>query len=263
MTMTLIPSVSRFICFVGLILATYSTTIKADETETATDTSGTNPAVILRSASLYNEYADLQSGSYLNTSMFRYIEPFADGAMSIRLSVPTLFSDATGSDELGSGDVSLKWSWISHVDTKNAWLLSAEVYAPTGDEDFGTEKWTIAPGITYARFIGKNIIAAPAVVHNISFAGDSNRQDVRRTDIDLYMVYTASDKSWWITSDFTLSIDHENDDRTPMSWEAQYGRSFGKFKGAAVNAYIRPGIGIGSDRFNDWNFEFGISLIGF
>jgi hypothetical protein len=31
--------------------------------------------------------------------------------------------------------------------------------------------------------------------------------------------------------------------------------------GAAINGYIRPGIGIGADRPYDFNIEVGISLV--
>ncbi len=49
-----------------------------------------------------------------------------------------------------------------------------------------------------------------------------------------------------------------------MSWEVAYGFNINKLKnGAAVNGYIRPGVGIGDDKPYDFNIEVGISVVGF
>jgi hypothetical protein len=244
-------------CLVPLLFA--SLPISAAET----DTSGTNPAVLLNTITLFNEYTELPSGDYLDTLSLRVAIPFAEGKMNLRLSAPFIDTDAGGGSESGFGDISLKWNWIPMLDAKNAWLTSMEVFAPTAKTGLGTEQWTLAPGITYARFVNENIIIAPALIHNFSVAGKDGFPDINRTDFDLYMVYTASNKSWWVTSDLTVSVDFQNDNKIPMSWEVQVGRTLCKWNGAAVNAYIKPGIGIGKDRFYDWNVEVGVSLIGF
>lgn len=105
------------------------------------------------------------------------------------------------------------------------------------------------PGLTWAHFASPEIIVAPAYIQNFSLGGDDDRPEVNRGDFDLYVVYKPHGKRWWITSDFTASHDFETD-RTPLSWEVAFGRNLAKLEsGAAVNAYVRPGLGIGHDRF--------------
>jgi hypothetical protein len=228
------------------------------------DTSGTNPAVLIRTLTLSNEYLRLPTGNYSNITNFRFAEPFADGRMNIRFTVPVVATDVLGDGNFGLGDIGVKWNWVADLNAKTALLFSTELIAPTASKNvLGTGKWVLAPAVTYAFFVNKNIIVAPAYIHNFSIAGDGNRENVHRGDFDLYVVYTSDDKSWWLTSDLTLSLNYQNG-KLPASWEVQYGLNLAKLPGGgALNAYIKPGIGIGGDRFYDWNLEVGISIIGF
>ncbi|PAU96496.1 hypothetical protein [Paracoccus salipaludis] len=227
------------------------------------DTSGTNPAVLQRSLSLSNEYRFL-SDSYYDITNLRYTEPFPGGKAAVRLTLPFNASDLTGDSVSGFGDFAAKFTWIPHANTRHAFVLSTEIFAPTADEDaLGEGKWVAAPGLTYVRFLSREVIVAPALIHNFSFAGDDDRPDVSRTDFDLYVVYRPQGKRWWITSDITVSHDFETD-VTPVSWELNIGRNLAKLAGgAALNGYIRPGIGIGADRPYDANIEVGLSLVNF
>lgn len=229
-----------------------------------TDTSGTNPAVLSRTLSLSNEYRFLPDDGYFNQTLFRYTEPFLDGKAAVRLTLPLDATDLAGDDDFGIGDVSAKFSWIPHVDMHQAFVLSAEIFAPTASEDvLGTGKWVAAPGITWAYFASPEVIIAPAYIHNFSFAGEDEHADVNRGDFDLYLVYRPHGKRWWITSDTTVSHDFENT-ATPVSWELALGRNLARFEsGAALNGYIRPGVGIGHDRPYDVNIELGLSLVNF
>ena len=228
------------------------------------DTSGTNPAVITRTLSLSNEYRFLPKDTYYNQTLLRYTEPFFDGKMGLRLTVPLEATDIIGEDQFGVGDVSAKLSWIPHVSRHQAFVLSTEIYTPTASENvLGTGKWVAAPGITWAYFASREVIIAPAYIHNFSFAGTDDRADVNRGDFDLYFVYRPHGERWWITSDTTVSYDFETD-ATPVSWELNFGRNLAKFEnGAALNGYIRPGIGIGKDRPYNANIEVGLSLVNF
>lgn len=228
------------------------------------DTSGTNPAVLTRTLSISNEYRWLPSGDYYDQMLLRYTEPFFDGKAAIRLTLPLDATDMTGDGEFGVGDIAAKFSWIPHVSRNQAFILSTEIYAPTASEDvLGTGKWVAAPGLTWAYFASPEIIIASAYIHNFSFAGEGSRADVNRGDFDLYLVYRPHGERWWITSDTTVSHDFETD-ATPVSWELNFGRNLTKFEnGAALNGYIRPGVGIGSDRSYDFNVEVGLTLVNF
>jgi hypothetical protein len=166
--------------------------------------------------------------------------------MNLRLKAPLAFTNATGDDEFGLSDISLRYNWLPVVDAKKGILLSADLTADTATEDaLGRGKWIIGPAVTYAMFLSPTIIFAPAYQHNISFAGDGERKDVNESVIDLYMVFTAQDKrSSWIV-DPTFVIDWEADENTPVTHEVEYGRNIGTLFGGVLNMYVRPGVGIG------------------
>ena len=244
----------------------------ADATLTASDAkpvggedkSGTDPTKFLRTLGLRNEYQRLTNDKSFNLTTLTYIEPFADGRMNLRLKAPLAYTDAAGDDEFGLGDISLRYNWLPIVDAKKGVLLGAELIADSATEDvLGRGKWTIGPSLTYAMFLSPSVIFAPAYQHNISFAGDDNRKDVNESVIDLYMVFTATDKKSWLIVDPTLVIDWETEQNTPFTLELEYGRNIGTLLGGALNAYIRPGIGIGQDRPYDWNIEVGFTVVGF
>ncbi len=240
-------------------------------TETATepttqpevDTSGTNPVVLTRGANFNNEYIKLTAGNYSNVTKFTYVEPFANGRMNVVFNLPFVANDVLGEGRFGLGDVSVKWNWVADVNLKTGLVVATELTTPTAsDRVLGSGKWTLAPSLIYVFFVNKNIIIAPAYIHNFSFAGDSDRANIHRGDFDLYVVYTADDKSWWVTSDLAVSFDYQNG-KTPAAWKVQYGRNLAKLpSGGALNGFIKPGLGIGGDRAFDWSIQVGLSLVG-
>ena len=256
------PFVMAFSMAIAFGAFIYPTDSNAQETK---DSSGTNPAILSRTLSVSNEYRFLDDDRYFDLTNFRYTEPFADGAASIRLTIPVATTDLPfGDNETGLGDIAAKFSWIPSVSRKEAFILSTEFFAPTASENIlGSGKWVTAPGITWANFVSPELIVAPAYIHSLSFAGEDSRADVNRGDFDLYVVYRPHAKGWWITSDLTVSHDFEKS-TTPVDWEVAFGKTLMRLEGGgAVNGYIRPGIGIGHDRPYNFNIEVGISLVNF
>jgi hypothetical protein len=228
------------------------------------DKSGTDPTKFLRTLGLRNEYQRLTNETSFNLTTLTYIEPFADGRMNLRLKAPFAYTNATGDDDFGLSDLSLRYNWLPVVDEKKGILLSAELIADTATEDsLGRGKWIVGPAITYAMFLSPTVIFAPAYQHNVSFAGDGDRKDINESVIDFYLVFTAEDKKSWLVIDPTIVVDWESDRNTPITLEAEYGRNIGTLSGGALNAYIRPGIGIGQDRPYEWNIEVGFTVVGF
>lgn len=127
------------------------------------DKSGTDPTKFLRTLGLRNEYQRLTNDKSFNLTTLTYIQPFADGRMNVRLKAPLAYTDATGDDEFGLSDISLRYNWLAHVDASQGILLSADLTADTASEDaLGRGKWYIAPGLTYAMFLSPTMIFAPA-----------------------------------------------------------------------------------------------------
>jgi hypothetical protein len=70
--------------FAAAALTTFASAAWAEEQ----DKSGTNPAVLTRSAAISNEYRFLDDDNYYNILSMKYTEPFADGRMSVDLPEP-------------------------------------------------------------------------------------------------------------------------------------------------------------------------------
>ncbi|MBI5363683.1 MAG: hypothetical protein HZA53_10930 [Planctomycetes bacterium] len=227
------------------------------------DKSGTNPAVFLRTLAVGNEYDALRGSSYADLTTIKYIHPFADNRMNLRTKLPFAVSDAAGGTDSGLGDISVRWNWIADVTLTDAWLVGFDLMLDTASEDvLGRGKNIGAPVVTRAWFLNATTIFAPTLQENVGFGGDSARADVNETLIDLYFVKTAADKKSWLTVDPTVVLDWEND-AVPVTLEVEYGWNLGGAFGGALNAFVRPGIGIGSDRPFDWNLEAGVNVIGF
>ncbi len=228
------------------------------------DKSGTDPTLFLRNLTVSNELQGLKNDNYANVTSFKYIEPFADGKMNLRLTVPLVATDRAGDGDFGLGDIGLRYNWLAQADKEGAWLFGTELFADTATEDvLGRGKWIIAPIVTKAFFLSKSLIFAPTYQHNISFAGDSRRESVNESVLDFYFVMRAADNRSWFTVDPTLVVDWENQTNTPATIEFEYGRVLGSLLGGAASLYVRPGVGIGQDRPYDWNIEIGFKIIGF
>ena len=80
---------------------------------------------------------------------------------------------------------------------------------------------------------------------------------------ELALAPSSSPKQSWLIVDPALVIVWETEQSTPFTLEAEYGRNIGTLWGGALNAYIRPGIGIGQDRPYDWSIEVGFTVVGF
>jgi hypothetical protein len=247
------------------VLLTLATPVFAQSAEPVqeVDKSGTNPAKITRSFTIGTDFRALTNGKWFNNPTLKFNQPFNNDTMGVVLKLPAPSTNLLGGTRTGLGDISAKWNWVAYLDRQQGIVVSAEITAPTAAEDvFGSGKWVVAPGITYALFLSPEWILAPALVHSASFAGERNRADISRTDFDFYTVYKPKGQNWWLTSDITIGYDHLTRAK-PASWKVALGTSIGKIGDSAVNLSIRPGIGIGRDRPADWTLEVALSVIGF
>jgi hypothetical protein len=228
------------------------------------DKSGTNPAQLTRSFQFGADMRWLANGRWFHQPNARYTEPFFGDRMSITLKVPFASTNVIRGNQIGGlADLTAKWTWVAHIDPRQAIVISTDLTAPTASEKvLGGGKWTIGPGITYAAFLSPEWIVAPAAVYVASFAGSSTRANVSRVDFDLYAVYKPQGRRWWITQDLTVSRDLISR-KWPASYRVALGMNVGKLGDAAVNLAIRPGIGIGVDKPFRFSLEVNLSVVGF
>jgi len=226
------------------------------------DKTGTNPLNFQTTLSLKNEFNRI-SDRYANLTRLTYSHPLLPN-WKIGVELPFLASDASGSDQAGLSDVVLKTSWIPYATRKMGLALGADLTTPTATQDvLGTEKWQLAPSLTAAFFLPHSVIFAPAYKHGFSFAGEDDRADIHTGTLDFYLVWKFDRSRQWLTLDPTLLFDYENDRYESATVRLTYGRVLGKVGEAVLSGFIKPDVGVGCDRPNDWSLEAGVSLIGF
>jgi hypothetical protein len=230
------------------------------------DHTGTNPANLQRTASIFDQYEhlDLDDRSvYRNVLNLRYAEPFAGGDMSFRITAPFVATDVGPSGESGFGDLALRYTWVPLNAEKFGIVLVLDAFLDTASHDLlGRGKDSLAPQITFEYYVSSQVIVATAYQHNVSVAGDDERRDINEGYLDLYGVYTSADKLRWVTLLATLILDYENHSQSGIV-EAEFGMILAPVSHGDLSLFVTPGVGVGENRFFDWSIQLGLRLVGF
>jgi hypothetical protein len=128
------------------------------------------------------------------------------------------------------------------------------------NENLGSGKTSLAP-VVFAVFpgiLGGRSIFAPGYQYVFDVGGDDCRADISRSQIDLYFVWILAGGKNWLLLDPQIIIDHENEIEFATA-DAEWGFMIAPKQG--ISGYVRPGIGIGTDRPWDWNFEFALKYV--
>jgi len=150
---------------------------------------------------------------------------------------------------------------VPYKEGKNAVALGLESFWNTASNDLlGDGRWSLGPQIFLARFNLLDIpgtMFAPGYQYVFDVGGEDGRDEIQKSQIDLYLLWIFNEKKNWILLDPQIVIDHENDDSDFTVFDAEFGQMmFGGF-----SSCIRPGVGIGEDRPLDWTLELGFKVI--
>src|SRR5262249_15750475 len=150
-------------------------TTPAPTSDTKSDKSGTNPLNFQTEFRLFNETQFLRGHGYQNITTFQYVQPFASN-FAVRLRLPVVGNDVTGSNEYGLGDITARVNWVPYVNRKVGVLVGSEFAFDTASKSqLGTGKYTIAPVGVLVFFLKDGWLFAPAYQQTISYAGQSTR----------------------------------------------------------------------------------------
>jgi hypothetical protein len=226
------------------------------------DKSGTNPLNFQSEFRLFNEVQLLQGRGYQNFTTPQYVLPFS-GNFALRMRLPFVGNDVTGANEYGVGDINLKANWVPFINSKVGVMLGSEFSFNTAtSRTLGTGKNTIAPLGVLVFFLNDGWLFAPAYQHTVSYAGDSTRSNIKLGAADFYLVKLTKSKHNWFILDPTIIDDYQNN-RVSGTFEFEAGQIVGRMMGGIGSIYIRPGVGLGTNRIYNWNLEVGFKLIGF
>jgi hypothetical protein len=142
-------------------------------------------------------------------------------------------------------------------------VLNFELVADSASRpELGTGKWVAKPGLIYAFFLDGGHILAPALFQSLSFAGDPNRADINLTTIDFYFVPKLANPKLFMTLDPAVNIDWRNDKQFVVT-AVTLGYQLGPMLGGNGQMFVKPSVGLFSDKPTGWGIQLGFQVLGF
>ena len=188
-----------------------------------------NPMADLISLPLQNN-SNFGLGPYdrtMNILNIQPVVPFADGRIITRTVAPVVWiPDVTaesGRYSWGLSDI-LFTAFYTPPSTGLIWGVGAAFEMPTGGEKRGSEKWSLGPSIIALAQPGKWTLGVLA--NNVwSFAGKSDREDVNKGLINLFLVYQLGN-GWYVNSAPIITVDWKAE--SGQRWIVPVGGGVGK-----------------------------------
>ena len=239
------------------------------------DKSGTNPINFQDDIRFYSEYSWLntEGDGNQNLATVEYRTPFAGGKWQYRMRLNhksfSIDDDDDGIDEINStgiGDFDFRFLTIFALKGKNGYAGAMEVFLNSANkEELGGGTTTLAPQVFYARFFTGGFgpwrggLFAPGLQWRHSVEEDPGRVKNRTIAIDLNLLMMGKSKKHWVYANPQILRNTETNMESAVI-DIEFGRML-KWKGQS--AYIRPAIGVGTDRPADFGLEFGYKFVGF
>ena len=251
----------------------FSSTGFAEDEKQAKDQTGTNPINFSRDFRVYNEYSWLNTegdGSQ-NLTTVEFRTPFLEGKWQwrVRARFNALEADVNDNgiddiDESGAGDIDMRFLTVFNVDMtkKVAWAGGLEVFLDTASDDaLGAGATALGPQLFYVKFLSRGLFA-PGMQYKFSIDEDDGRSEIDQVLIDLNYLLMAKDKQSWFFTDPQIVIDNETDIEFSIV-DFEFGWMMSKWTDLKGHSfYIRPSVGIGSNRPTEGSIEFGYKIVG-
>ena len=248
----------------------------AADASAAADKSGTNPINFTNDLRIYNEFIWLNTpgDGVQNMTTVEFRTPFADGKWQFRVRARALNfeADLNGDglddvDEFGTGDTDFRFLTVPYLNMKKKMAIAVGIEAvldTASEAALGAGATSFGPqvfGVFFKPFGGFWDLIEPAYQHKFSVEEDRGRAQVHQGLIDLFFLKMAKDKQSWMLVDLQAVIDYEND-KEFMLIDMEAGKMLDKYLGTKGHSvYVRPSVGIGSDRPTDGSIEIGYKII--
>ena len=238
------------------------------------DQTGTNPIAFTFDARVYNEYLWLNTPTDggQNITTFEFRAPLANGKWQFRTRLRATSLDIDpgpgfgGIDEFGFGDMDIRFLTVPVLIPEKRFAIAygAEFFIPTASDDLlGSNAFTIGPQIFFGFFgvFGWIDLIAPGYQHRFSVYEESGASDVHAGVIDLFILKTFNDKQQWVLINPQTILDYENQTEF-IQLDVEIGTMLDQWiEPNGHSIYLRPTVGIGGDRPNDYGVEAGYKVI--
>jgi len=245
------------ICGLALLVLVFAGTAMSQESGSNVEElskKAANPLADLISFPLQNN-ANFGMGPYDRTTNILNIQPvvpFKDGRIITRTIAPVVwipeFTEESGLYSWGLSDI-LFTAFYTPPSEGLIWGVGAAFEMPTGGSKRGSQKWSLGPSAIVLYQAGDWTLGALA--NNVwSFAGDSEREDVNKGLLNLFLVKQLGD-GWYVNSAPIITVNWKAAEG--QRWVVPFGLGAGKLSfvgklplnlqvGAFYNA-VRPDIG--------------------
>jgi hypothetical protein len=225
---------------------------------------GTDPTRLSTSFSLSYEAISLPERGQLDTLYLKYGVPIsADRRTGLNLKLPVV-SNSLGEDGYGLGDFTIKITRVPVVTPKYGVVVSAEAVLNTADapdRGFGVNALKLTA--IYAAFLKSGAIFAPSFLQTFSVGSpDPGRKDVNLTTIDFYYVPKLANPKAYMTVDPSILYDWESDE-IAGAIAVTYGQSVDLGLPGNESFFIKPSLGLGTNRGSGLGLEVGFKVVGF
>jgi Putative MetA-pathway of phenol degradation len=241
-----------------------------------TDKSGTNPINFTNDLRLFNEHQWLntEGDGDQNVTTLEFRTPFADGKWQFRTRVrwTSLKADLSGNgsddiDECDFGDMDIRFLTVPYFEGLFAFAYGLEMFLPTATDDrLSDNAWSLGPQVFlgfFKPFDGLFDLFAPGYQHKFSVYEENGANNVHTGIIDLYFVKRLAfgETPGWLLIDPQIILDYENH-REFMLVDVEVGAMLDNLLGTKGHSFwVRPALGVGSDRPHDFSVEVGYKII--
>jgi hypothetical protein len=215
-------------------------------------------AIIGRTETLYR-YDALEGGKRTNNLVARLDVPY-HGNFIFRADLPYVWSNPNQpgtSNQNGVSDLFVRTGGRVYTDPVNALFVGMDFTFPTADNQLGSGKYTVGPGVATAHVIPAwGSLFYTLLQHQVSVGGDPSRQAVSLSRVQGWFNTIWTDQ-WWTRLEVITQVDWERKATNSMTLEFEGGYRFVKDWGV----WARPGVGLWGRNIPgayEWNIEVGI-----
>jgi len=246
----------------GIILIT-SCFMFAQETNEELTKAAQNPLANIISIPFQNNTSfNLPDGRTQNVLNIQPVIPFYNGRLITRTIFPLIwnpdYSQKSGSD-FGFGDIMFTALYSPESKDLN-WGIGTIVSLPTGDDTYGSGKWSVGPSLVALLMPGQWVLGG--LINNVwSVAGDENRSDVNFMTFQPFLNYNFPDFYLIFSPVITANWKADRDDQwtVPLGIGAGKLIRFGKLpvniNASYYNNLVKP------DNYADWTLRIQAAIL--
>lgn len=228
------------------------------------DRTGTNPLVLATTAELAQRYVSFGDGDDGVELLPAYQHALAEGRMRLGLLAPVRAVEVDGQGAAGLGDLALRYEWLAdRDDDAGGVVLRTDIGFDTASEDLlGASRTIIAPALTSVHALSEASLLAFTYAQRFTVDGTSGDDAVNRGELAARYVRTSGEFARWWLVEPGLVVDFEDEAETWGSLGVERGWLLGDVRGGGLGAFVRPELGVGGRREQDWSLLLGLRLVG-